>query len=134
LEDEYVLKKIATIVPENSFLTVIPPSPQILAENYPLPQGTPFIAALAGRQVYYEEGWLPNGNEEKFKLRKDELIKLQIALQQCSPSTISNILQKIGSPYVVTIGDYPCLVPTFKVINKITTKNGAISFYKFGYF
>ena len=130
-EDTSVLRKLQKIVPRNSFLTVLPPAPDTLEENSLLPQGTPFISALTRRQVYYEEGGLPSMDEDDSQLRENQLLILQSALVSCLPNKIRSILRQIGSPYVVVIGKYPCLVPTFKVIKKITSPHGAIAFYQF---
>lgn len=129
MQDAKILQEISKFVPNNKFITLLPPSPETLA-NYPFPQGTPFVAAMTGRQMYYEEGWLPTQDETKYQVRERNILALQKALTRCIPEEITSLVKEIGSPYIMTLGTYPCLPKTFTVVQQNEAPNGLVNFYQ----
>ncbi len=131
-QDLEVLKKVTAIVPSNAFITLLPPSPSILDDtSYVFPTGTPFVSALTKRQVYFEEGGLPATDDKILQERQAQIQKLRHALDGCDNALIRTIIIQIDSPYVVAIGNYPCLAGTFEIEKQAGSQKGGIYFYKF---
>lgn len=125
-EDVNTLQHINKTIPKSAFLILIPE----MNVSPSLPQGTPFIAALTRRQVYYEEGWLPTKNENQYAARAQQMVELQKDLTNCFSGDATQIVRKIGSPYIVTIGKYPCLASMFPIEQQVSNPQGLIFFYK----
>lgn len=128
--DEMTLQMVSKLVPQNNFILFIPAISATKNTTIDtLTPETPFLAALTGRSIYYEDGWLPTKQQTMYKIREKRIAKLQQALNTCSPKA-KTVIKKIGTPYIVTTQNYSCMNSLFPIKKQMLPKNGTIWFYE----
>lgn len=118
-------KSVKELIPKDEFLTVLP----VFQEMNLQQSSRPLMSYLTGRYVYYEGVTTQFKLGEVYNARKETLLQLNFAVNECNQDKVVTIMGEIGSKYLITSFAYPCLATSSAVVKSIETKG--IAFYRF---
>jgi len=126
-------KKIEANVSEKSFIVYIPVQFMDKKEElyfYEFFGQTAFYSYLTNRDIYLEGGGLPSKSSRSVeKQRANKLMQLDKVIADCNIEETSSNLRDIGSKYLLTQRNYPCLATGSAVLK--TFSSGTYQFYVF---
>ncbi|HUD45041.1 MAG TPA: hypothetical protein VMR41_05840 [Patescibacteria group bacterium] len=104
-----VIKTISTKVDDKSFIVVVPlfnNKPKTIRDLQWYPG--PYITGLTGRTTYYEPESNAYSLQQVFSIRQKKVLELASALSTCNMKGAVEIMNGIGSPYLVTFTPIHC--------------------------
>lgn len=120
--DVALLQKASNLVPNQSFIIVIPK-----ALEWP---SQPVVSGLTGKVTYVENEL---HNEDLYprvtQKRKEQIKLLHQAFADCRTADFKRLLKQIGSSYVISSNNYPCLIHNFSITQQFSATD--FYFYKF---
>lgn len=106
-----LFRSVGAIVPPDGFIIVIPPYDPTNFSSVDSLQWyrEPLVAAFTGRSTYYEPAIAYyHMYSSLYDLRKQDVFTLAKDLEHCATGKAYDLLQKIGTRYVVSFTEYSC--------------------------
>ncbi len=127
-----LLRLTGSSISPDSFIIVIPPYDATKlhsADNFQWYR-EPLVAAFTGRSTYYEPAIAYyHMYSSLYDTRQEDVYTLANDLENCATSKVHKLLHTIGTNYVISFNDYPCVAHTSETIK--TKSADGIYFFQF---